>query len=202
MNFAGDAVKIAALDIAPLATEITALDEGAWGEDRQRQELFAAHARTETIKLIFDPDYRHSEPTIHPAFLRFEPVLAPTLEAIRCYYARTHRQRRTIDKHGPGYFVRAILTRLAPEASIEPHIDGGDSLKRCHRIHLPVLSNPECLFVVGDSALYMAPGELWEINNRRTHAVDNRGSQRRVHLILDYVQPGETVFDLDGPLTA
>ncbi|RME98570.1 MAG: hypothetical protein D6773_14225, partial [Alphaproteobacteria bacterium] len=112
------------------------------------------------------------------------------------------RQRRVIDRHGPGYFIRMILTRLQPRASITPHVDDGYSLKRCHRIHVPVLTTPDCTFTVGATTMNMRAGEMWEINNRAIHAVDNASDAPRVHLIMDYVQPGETVFDVEGPLTA
>jgi hypothetical protein len=48
----------------------------------------------------------------------------------------------------------------------------------------------------------MRAGEMWEINNRRVHSVSNQGRDARVHLIIDYVQPGETIFDAEGVLTA
>jgi hypothetical protein len=94
------------------------------------------------------------------------------------------------------------MTRLAPGGRITPHSDGGYSLARCHRIHVPILSNPDCRFRVGDTTLVMKPGEVWEINNRLTHAVENDGAAARVHLILDWVQPGETILDRDGTLVA
>jgi hypothetical protein len=42
---------------------------------------------------------------------------------------------------------------------------------------------------------HFAPGEIWEINNRKYHAVRNLGEEARVHLILDYVVPGEEIQD-------
>ena len=37
----------------------------------------------------------------------------------------------------------------------------------------------------------MRVGEFWEINNGRKHSVDNRGSEDRVHLIIDWM-PNQT----------
>ena len=34
-------------------------------------------------------------------------------------------------------------------------------------------------------------GEIWEINNKRTHSVVNSGDSARIHLISDWVLPGE-----------
>lgn len=202
MNFAYDAQKLGTFDVSGLKAIVEPLTEEMWGADANRQEAFGAHAATHTIKLIADWDFRHKDPTIHPAFHLFEAELAPVFAHIRGYYLQTLRQRRVAEQHGPGYFIRALLTRLPGGASIRPHIDEGESLKRCHRIHLPIVSNPQSVFSVGQTRFHMSEGELWEINNRRVHAVENQGSDARIHLILDYVQPGEVVFDLTGPITA
>ncbi|MBP2157917.1 MULTISPECIES: aspartyl/asparaginyl beta-hydroxylase domain-containing protein [Asticcacaulis] len=202
MNFAYDAQQLGQFDIAALKSAVAALGDDAWNADGSRQKAFNAHASTQTIKLIADSDFRHTDPTHHAAFAVFQPMLEPVMAHIRQFYLQTLRQRRVAEQHGPGYFIRAILTRLPAGAEIKPHIDEGESLKRCHRIHLPVISNPYSLFCVGQLRFHMPEGQLWEINNRRTHSVRNDGTEGRVHLILDYVQPGETVFDLDGPITA
>lgn len=202
MNFAHDAQKLGAFDISALKDAVAAYDETTWAADCGRQMAFNAHASTQTLKLIADSDFRHTNPTIHPLFNSLEPLLRPLMSHIPDVYSRTMRQRRVVEENGSGYFVRVILTRLPPGAEIKPHIDEGDSLKRCHRIHVPVISNKESLFMVGKLKFHMPEGDMWEINNRRIHSVYNGGAEPRVHLIMDYVQPGETVFDLEGPLTA
>lgn len=202
MNFAQDAQKLGSFDISGLRAVVQGFADDAWNADASRQAAFNAHNSTQTIKLIADPDFRHTDPTYHAIFATLEPQIRPLMEHIRGHYLQTLRQRRVAEQYGPGYFIRALLTRLPAGAEIKPHIDDGESLKRCHRIHVPVISNPDSLFMVGRLRFHMPEGEMWEINNRRTHAVRNDGTQARVHLIMDYVQPGETVFDLDGPLTA
>jgi quercetin dioxygenase-like cupin family protein len=201
MNFKDDAVLLGTFDIATLRARVMAVTEDDWSTDTSRQQTFDAHTRTQTIKLIFDADYRHTDPTVHAAFADFKPLIAPLMAHIRGYYLQTLRQRRVAEKNGSGYFIRAILTRLAPKAVITPHADDGHSLRRCHRIHVPIVTHPQCLFTVGALTWNMPAGEMWEINNRRIHAVRNDGDAHRIHLILDYVQPGETVFDIE-PLTA
>ncbi|ESQ82524.1 hypothetical protein AEAC466_16800 [Asticcacaulis sp. AC466] len=202
MNLPCDALKLGSFDITELKAIVERFDEAAWNADASRQTAFNAHISTQTIKLIADTDFRHTNPTYHATFTMLEAHLKPFMDHIRRAYLQTMRQRRTAQQHGAGYFIRALLTRLPPGAEIKPHIDDGESLKRCHRIHIPLISNPDSLFWVGSLKFHMPEGEMWEINNRRTHAVRNDGTTARVHLILDYVQPGETVFDLDGPLVA
>ena len=202
MDIGKDAVKIGECEIAALVAGVRSLTETQWSTDDSRQKIFHAHNSTQTIKLIADADFRHENPTEHDDYERFEPMLAPLMDHVRSYYAQTLRQRTLIAARGPGYFVRCILTRLPAGYEIGPHIDEGYSLKRSHRIHVPIVSNEQTRFRVGDLTLQMRVGEMWEINNRRIHAVRNGGSEARVHLIMDYVQPGETVFDAEGPLTA
>jgi hypothetical protein len=202
MNFERDAQKLGVFDISGLKTIVLAFTDDDWNTDASRQAAFNAHIATQTIKLIADADFRHTDPTYHSTFRQLEPQLRPLMDHIRGFFLQTLRQRRVAEQHGPGYFVRALLTRLPAGAEIRPHIDDGESLKRCHRIHVPIITNPDNLFVVGNLRFHMPEGEMWEINNRRTHAVRNAGTEGRVHLIMDYVQPGETVFDPDGPLTA
>jgi hypothetical protein len=202
MDFGKDVARLGRFEIDALVAVARSLSDEEWFADASRQQTFDTHHSTQTIKLIADADFRHENPTVHSAYARFEPHLAPLMAHIRAYYSQTLRQRLLIDSHGPGYFIRAILTRLPPGGEIHPHVDEGYSLKRCHRIHVPIVSNSDTIFRVGSSSFHMPVGEMWEINNRRIHAVKNGGAEARIHLIMDYVQPGETVFDADGPLTA
>ncbi len=202
MNFANDAVKLGTFDVSALRKAVLAIDDAVWNSDSSRQQVFDAHTSTQTLKLVADADFRHTNPTIHPPFRVFEPLIQPFMQHIQQFYLQTLRQRSIAAKHGPGYFIRALLTRLPPGTEIKPHIDDGYSLKRCHRIHMPILTSAQTFFRVGDTRFHMAEGEMWEINNRRLHAVTNGGDEARIHLIMDFVQPGEVVFDLDGPLTA
>ncbi len=202
MNFQGDAILHGEFDIADIVNWVAGLPEQIWDEDTSRQEIFEAHTDTQTVKLLFDPDYRHINPTSHPLLQECSALIEPLQEHILATYSKSLRQKKTIRKNGPGYFIRIVLTRLAANSAITPHVDDGDSLKRCHRIHVPIVSNDRCFFLVGESKIQMQSGEMWEINNRLTHAVENGGNQSRVHLIMDFVQPGEVVHDHDGPLIA
>ena len=197
-----DAIQLGSVDISAIRDKVAAYTDDKWLEDISRQELFDAHKHTHTIKLLFDADYRHNDPTEHPSLKQFERLLEPLKQQIVTYYSSSMRQKKVIRKHGLGYFIRIIFTRLLPGSAITPHLDNGFSLKRCHRIHLPIITNDACQFRVGESSFHMQAGQLWEINNRLIHAVENKGDEARVHLILDYVQPGEVIFDREGPLTA
>lgn len=202
MNIKGDFNRLGKLDVSAIRAKVEAYSEDIWSEDTSRQKIFDAHTDTQTIKLLFDPDYRHTDPTEHPALKEYAALLEPLQAHIVSYYGKSMRQKKVIARNGPGYFIRIVLLRLNPHSHISEHVDDGYSLIRCHRIHVPIITSDDCVFRVGESSKYMRTGEMWEINNRHIHAVANDGDDARVHLVFDFVQPGETVFDHEGPLKA
>jgi hypothetical protein len=192
MHFDGGFRHIGTVDVAPLARIVDSFGEDAWNEYVRRQERFEPHRHTHTVPLLFDEDMRHSDPTPWPRFAEIEAALEPSLRLIR---EATRPDTGRLDE---GYFVRIILTRLRPGAVISPHRDRGDAVKRSHRNHIAITTNPGVDFAIDGEIKHFAPGEIWEINNRKYHAVRNLGDEPRVHLILDYVVPGEEVQDPDG----
>jgi len=92
--------------------------------------------------------------------------------------------------------VRCLLAGLPPGVTIPVHHDTGEWVKHTHRVHVPIIvPNPDkVLFRCGptDQTLERVdctPGHVFEMNNQAKHAVTNAGSEYRVHLILDYVNP-------------
>lgn len=192
MHFDGTFRFIGKVDPAPLARLVESLREDAWLEHSYRQETFHPHRKTQTIPLIYDDDARHTDPTVWPRYAQFEPALRPALDQIRAANPPVR------DNGDDGYFIRIILTRLNPHAWINRHRDAGDTLLRSHRNHLAVTTNSLVEFEVGDEIRYLEPGAIWEINNRDEHAVRNKSDLARIHMILDYVVPGERIDDPDG----
>jgi hypothetical protein len=193
MYFDGQFRHIGTIDPQPLARAIESLSEDAWHEFVRRQEKFEPHRQTLTIPLIFDEDMRHSDPTAWPRMAEMESVLKPAMDKIRQIHA-------PVDGASEGYFIRIILTRLSPGSFITPHRDYGASILRSHRYHLPISTTRLVDFAIDGQFQHFAAGEIWEINNRKYHAVRNLGQDPRVHLILDYVVPGEQIHDPDEGL--
>jgi quercetin dioxygenase-like cupin family protein len=189
MHFDGKFRFIGSVDPEPLARTVESFGEDAWLEFSNRQENYNPHRKTNTIPLLYDEDARHSNPTAWPRFKAIEPLLQPVFDHIRTANSVVGDD---------GYFVRIILTRLAPHAWINRHRDAGHSLKRSHRNHLAIITEESVEFEVGEEVRHLAPGEIWEINNRAGHAVRNNSPRPRIHMILDYVVPGERIEDPDG----
>lgn len=197
MHFEGEFRHVGSVDPIPLRRAVEAMGDEAWLEYVRRQERFEAHRKTQTVPLIYDEDMRHEEPTVWPRFESLEPTIRPFMDLIR----EANSDRAT--SGGDPYFIRAILTKLAPMSVILPHRDKGYSLFRSHRYHIALKTNEKVDFGINQKIQHFAAGEIWEINNRAFHAVRNLSDEPRIHLILDYVIPGEHIDDPElGPLTA
>ena len=199
MYFADNYRRIGSIDVAGIRQSIEALGSDAWDATAYRQRKWAVHAHTRSIPLIYDDDLRHENPTRRPMMDRFEAATKPAMDCIRAHFAPVHAAVGSPAEEG--YFVRVILAKLAGGGEIAAHTDAMPSLTRCHRIHLPILTNPSVEFWVNGDIRHLPEGELWEINNRRSHAVRNLGADR-IHAIFDYVIPGETIEDPDCRIVA
>lgn len=191
MNFAGKFIHIGDIDISHLKQQIIQLSADQWQADNTTIEDNEVHADTETIKLVWDADFRHKHPTKLAALGQFAKSIQPILAHIASYYESSEKWRALFTKHGHGYFVRAKIVKLKAGGEIKEHCDTHYSLTHSHRIHVPILTNDNVHFQVADLTFNMLEGEMVEINNRLVHSVKNTGKTDRVHLILDWVVPRE-----------
>jgi quercetin dioxygenase-like cupin family protein len=177
MQFDGNFRQYGRLDAAALQACVARQPAQAWGANPSRQERFAVHADTQALHLVYDDDFRHANPSRLPLFEEFATDVQPFLDRIS-------------EQLGPeGWLVRCILTKLRSGGRIPAHEDRGFSLTHSHRFHIPVVTNADVEFTVGDETVHMQPGEIWEINNMRRHGTVNAGAEPRVHLIVDWARP-------------
>jgi hypothetical protein len=94
----------------------------------------------------------------------------------------TELETRHNGKHG-----RVFLAKLPAKKTITPHADWQEYLLVCRRNHIPIITNADVRFTVGDETKVMKTGEVWEINNSKVHSVVNGGEDDRVHLIVDII---------------
>ena len=81
------------------------------------------------------------------------------------------------------------LLRLAAGAYIKPHTDNCLGYEDgVFRIHIPVITNPNVEFILDNERLIMKEGECWYIDANFTHSVANKGSQDRIHLVIDGIR--------------
>jgi hypothetical protein len=175
--------RLGTIDVAPLRDAVLAIPEERWNaENAAKPNRFETLSSTRHIVFRFISnfvDWRDSYE--RPSWGEWKPLIEPVLAAATADYG----YRR-------GAFPRVMLARMAPGGEIEPHRDTNPAAQWPHKIHVPLLTNPDVTFFVDDVAYHFAEGEAVEVNNMTTHAVTNRGTTDRIHLIFEY-------FDLDQP---
>jgi hypothetical protein len=83
--------------------------------------------------------------------------------------------------------VRGVrLLRLTPGSVIKEHTDheytGDDGTLR---IHIPVVTNPDVVFLLNGTRIVMDAGSAWVLRLKDPHSVANNGTTDRVHMLVD-----------------
>jgi len=166
---------ISNVNVENLKNKLADLTDDAWNEFTFRQETYDVHAKTLTIPLIFSKDFESENVNYQKYFKHF----ADELKVLTAIFE---------EKLGFGYITRAILVNLKANSTIPEHIDSGQSLEACHRMHIPLITNTQCDFRVGLETIHMKAGEIWEIDNtNKIHSVKNFSNEDRIHLIVDWI---------------
>jgi len=87
--------------------------------------------------------------------------------------------------------TRTRLIQLKPGSTIDKHTDAVTKNQYAFRVHIPILTNPECVFWIKDDREYhLEPGYLFLFNVNSCHAVFNRGETSRWHIVSDVYDEG------------
>ena len=157
-----------------LAAEVAALPDSAWVSHPD------GYAGNNAVRLI-SPG---GQPTDG-----YAGAMAPTTDLRRCPYIIE------IMSELGAVWGRSRLMGLAAGAEVPAHIDSHRHWQTHIRIHIPIFTNPGVEFTCGGETVHMAPGECWIFDSFQFHEVHNRGSEHRVHLVLDTVG-GSKLYDL------
>lgn len=87
-------------------------------------------------------------------------------------------------------WIRGEVATLMPTVKLGWHADPQWFHDKCVRIHVPIITNPDCVQLWKDDKgvifdKHMEVGYAYELNNRVQHSASNNGKEPRVHLILD-----------------
>jgi hypothetical protein len=153
-----------------------------WFIDTSRQDTFVEHRHTNSYFIYEYPfQWGFKEPYQGTNVCK-DPVLnelvAPIIKDLELKYN--------------GQVGKALLIKLKAGEAIDPHIDGGQYLGFSRRNHIAIVTNPDVDFMVDGETKNMKVGECWQINNFKEHAVNNRSSQDRIHLLID-ILPNEVL---------
>lgn len=98
------------------------------------------------------------------------PGLSRAVDSMRVYESPRYR------------FSRVRLMNLPPGCCTPSHSDD------CVVIHVPIKTNPACLFHFDDCAVHMPTDTAWKFDAREPHTVTNDGDTERVHLVLQIAE--------------
>lgn len=102
---------------------------------------------------------------------KFFPFIEPILNELKKFY----------------YFRQyaCFLSRLKPNGVIGYHYDTGYFLELCHRVHIPLKSNPNVKYIIDGKSYYWEPYNIYEFDNTRIHGVFNESNEDRIHLVVN-----------------
>lgn len=95
-----------------------------------------------------------------------------------------------------GRVVRCEVINMSPHSRVRTHKDTSDLLYLSRRFHIPIITNENCTFTVEEQKFHLKEANLYELNNRRYHSVENFSDQNRIHLIID-VLPDEYTENIE-----
>lgn len=176
------------IDISRLASEILDQPQALWDCDdhlkhkiagnRQTQSLFLEAITTqEFIDIIKQRKLSQTDVTRYSAFDVLHKVVQPIVD-----YALSHYP-------SGGVVLCVQLARMMPGAKIDAHTDHSPLLRSSYRLHVPIVTNEDVDFFVDGELIKMQEGNLYCLNNRVPHWVENRSEHARTHLIIDYLPP-------------
>jgi hypothetical protein len=97
----------------------------------------------------------------------------------------------------PKEVVRILF--LPPGGHIKDHFDFHTSFQfGLLRLHIPIVTHPDVIFLIDGKQFEMKPGELWYGDFSKTHSVKNNSQIVRVHMVID-VQINEFLLSLFPP---
>jgi len=182
------------VEIAPIADVLGKLPEQHWAEQTQRRENnFKVFDATQHIVLLFtmgNQDPRRVRR--NPGWEFWKPVLKPVMDRIAAQYG-----------YAKPTYCKAMFARLAAGRQIRRHRDGAGSNPRCHKIHVPIRTNPDAVMWIDGESRHLPVGEAVEVNNIVKHAGRNDGDADRVHFIFElYDAAAAPVFDPEARAAA
>lgn len=175
--------RLGAVDIGALKAAVLAIPESLWqAENADKPNRFEALDATAHIVFRFVSSVRDwRESYARPLWAEWEPLLAPVLAAATADYG-----------YANGLFPRVMLARMPAGGVIRPHRDANPAAKWPHKIYVPIQTSDRVTFRIDGQGFHLPEGEAAEVNNMGIHAVENGGSEPRIHLIFEY-------YDADQP---
>jgi hypothetical protein len=166
--------RLGPVDHQTLKAAVAAVRPEAWMEDEIRQKSFEQHRQTQSLVMLFSNTWPNPEIERRKGWEYFAEPASALMD-------------RIIADHYPpgGRIIRAMAAKLLAGGRIALHKDAHPSFAAAHRIHVPLVTNPDVDFVIRGASHHLEEGVAYEVSNLDYHAVTNRGADR-IHFIFDY----------------
>lgn len=164
------------VDVVALEKRVSMLSEAVWQqEDELKENRFDCFHSTNHIVFRFTPGNVDASRFYETqGWAMWKPLLLPIMEAASEPYGYENR-----------VFCKAMFARLQPGQVIDKHVDGAGSNTQTHKIHVPLITNPGVKFYSRDKGFYLEEGQAYEVNNIKSHYVENLGDEPRIHFIFE-----------------
>jgi len=86
--------------------------------------------------------------------------------------------------------TRARLVRVESGCGMKTHIDAVTKTQYAFKIHIPIITNSECILCVEQNEYHLELGFLYLFNQNSYHSVSNKGKTDRWHMIVDAYDEG------------
>ena len=168
--------KLCAVALSGVKETVLKISDKMWsGEDSRKENNFACFHHTQHIVFRFITDMEdHTEFHTNRSWHLWEPMFMPIMQQVAAVYGFNN-----------AVFPKAMLAKLKAGHEIDPHQDQAPPNRFTHKVHIPIVTNPDVRFYVDGHAYELAEGFAYEVNNLQTHAVVNDGKQDRVHFIFE-----------------
>jgi hypothetical protein len=191
-------VSLAHVDVEELTQLVHAeARRGLWDSERAKRENAVLGGR--------DGNMARFKPGVQSAHLVFSsqdasvcyhfpyweetwrPVVLPILQTVMGWYGVPPAEAEN-------RIVRLQFARMGGGGAILKHADKGGWATGLHRVHIPLITNPDVQFLMQSDregtyiAIPVAPGDVFEINNAVPHEVHNSRTEERVHLLVDFAE--------------
>lgn len=80
-----------------------------------------------------------------------------------------------------------MLSVVMPGHDIPPHSDK-QIPEWLYRVHIPLVTNPDAMFIVKDVPYHLEVGTAYLVNVKARHEIVNRGSTPRIHFMFDVMK--------------
>ena len=118
MNFDDNFRRIGSANIEPVKALIESLTEEEWNAESIRQQRYEAHKDTQLVPLVHDYDFRHTNPTRHPALEKSAGVIRPILAITADFFDESPKGRELTEKYGIDITTRRSRTMARSVSSL------------------------------------------------------------------------------------